>query len=518
MKNNLLFLFGFIFSFPVFGQLPEIIPGKTADNKKQLPLLNIVGQVNNETYVLRGKTTAETIEMELSLYGSDLAIISQNEFSLPVSLNEKWFYLGSAVIEDIPWLFVSHFSLDKKKHHAFAIPMSEKGMDIENKKLLESIPSFSSNNAGSFTIEMSQDKNYILLFRENPSDKTKNETFAVTVFDTKLNQLWTKEHHTDIPSKTNPVNQPLITNDGTVYIVKKDRDKAVYKFTAFFIDNSTHSVSSKPVSVSPKIITDIKAMTNASHQLVIFGFFSTTDYTLYEGLFCYAYDQSGNQVVKHVENINSDVKSNFMSKKEAEKSDASLSGFTLEHLVPLAAGGFYALSEKTHQVTEKEGEHFSYGDILVIAMDQNGNMKWGKGVKKNQQSMNDDARWSSFNYFVYNDTLHLFYNKVIIDPALPKTGKLTKPDEFGDKTFAGTSWHWFAPDGIHNGSPLTEMHKTNEVSMAFNSEMIYASEKMEGFMILEDYFSKKTKMISVIAPVIKTAKKEDVKEKGKVKY
>jgi len=517
MKNILLLFSVFFTSFSVFSQIPEILSGNTVNNTKQLPLLNIIGQVENETYVLRGKTTNETIEMELSLFGSDLNIISRNEFSLPVALNEKWFYLGSTIINDVSWLFVSHFSLDKKKHHAFAIPLNEKGMDIENKKLLEAIPSFSSNNAGNYKVETSQDKNYILLFRENPSDKTKNETFAMTVFNNKLEQLWHKDYTTDMVSKTNPVNQPLITNDGTVYIVKKDRDKTQYKFSVFFIDNSSHNVSAKPVSIAPKIITDIKAMTNADHQLILFGFYSTIDYSLYEGLFCYAFDRSGNQVIKHLANINSDVKVNFMSKKEAEKGDVSLSGFTLEHLVPVSTGGFYALSEKTRQVTVKEGEHFTYGDILIVAMDQNGNMKWGKGAKKNQQSMNDDAKWSSFNYFVYNDTLHLLHNKAVLDPGLAKNGKLSKPDEFGDKSFAGTNWHWFAPDGTHADAALTTMHKSNEVPMALNLEMVYVNEKMESFVMSEDYFNKKTRMISIIAPVIKPVK-EDVKEKGKAKY
>lgn len=516
MKRSFTLFSIFLFS-AAMAQTPEMISGVTVNNSKQLPLLNIIGQVNNETFVLRGKETNETIEMELSLFGSDLTIISQNEFSLPVATNEKWFYLGSTIINDVPWLFVSHFSLDKKKHHAVAIPLSEKGIDIENKKSLEIIPSFSSNNPGNFKVELSLDKNYILLFRENPSDKTKNETFAVTVFDNKFNQLWHKDHTTDIVSKTNLFNQPLITNDGTVFIVKKDRDKTQFKFSAFFIDNTSHSVSTKPISVTPKIITDIKASVNADHQLVLFGFYSTIDYSFYEGLFCFAFDRSGNQVIKHLENLNSDLKSNFMSKKEADKGDVELSGFTLEHIVPLSEGGFYALSEKTHQVTEKEGEHYSYGDIMIIAMDKNGNMKWGKGVKKNQQSMNDNAKWSSFNYFVYNDTLHLLYNKVIADPSLVKNGKLSKPDEFGDRSFAGTNWHWFAPDGVHAGAALTGMHKTNEIPMALNLEMVFVNEKMESFIMSEDYFDKKTRMISIIAPVTK-ATKEDVKEKGKVKY
>ncbi|MBX7094632.1 MAG: hypothetical protein K1X56_07930 [Flavobacteriales bacterium] len=468
--------------FPRFNFGPEI-----NSTHSDLNICSISELTNGNKLVVRSNYQSNATRYSFEIFDESNTQIgfSTHTFSIPET--DRLYYVETITLGEKNWLFISRFNATEKTHVLNAYPITEDGIQENGKMEIDRMPAFNVGNTGKFRLNISPDKKNLVLVHEFPSDKTKNESLSIHIFDQDLKETYHKDHLFDIPSRPNPVNLPFINNNGDVFIIKKDRDKTQYKFLIVSIDKSTRHLGIKPITVTGLLISDIKAGLLHNGNLVVLGFYSSQNYSDYEGMFYFAFDPGGNVAAKHHEMLNSDILSNFMSKKEASKAGAFLSGFSLQHLVAQDNGGLYVLAEKSSITTNNNLDAFLYEDILVLNIDHNGNVKWGKGVKKKQESINDHAKWSSYNFWLHNDTLNLIYNKVFPDDQLTKTGKRKKADEFGDKTFYGSTWSMICPDGSITNNPLLQLHSNHSVPMSLNPELLYQSPKGYVYIMCEDY-------------------------------
>lgn len=476
-------------------QLPRFSFGEeAATTHADLRLTSISKSENGKKIVLRSNFSNDATRYSVEVFDEGNNPIAFHPHKIIIPESDKLFYVETVVLNQNIFTFISHYQSAQKQFVLYAIPVTENGFHEDKKILLEKFPAFNPGNCGNYRINVSPSKKQIVLLHEPPSDKTKNESISVRVFDTELKESWRKDHVFEIPSRANPVNLPFINNKGDVFIIKKDRDKTQYKYLILAIDNSSHYLSSKPINVTSLMISDIKATLLESGQLAVFGFYSSQNYSDYEGMFYFAFDASGAVTAKHHERLSSEVLSLFMSKKEAGKDESSLKGFHLQHLIAQKSGGLYIVAEKNKMISENNNDFYLSEDILVLNLDPHGNLKWGNAIRKKQESYNDHGKWNSYNFWLHNDTLNILYNKVLPDDQLTKSGKKKKPDEFGENTVFGTSWIKVQPDGMSGINPLLQLHTGSSLPMSFNPELLYVSDKGYVYVICEDYLRKKHRL------------------------
>jgi hypothetical protein len=469
---------------------------KTGTHNDLKPL-SILG-TDDGTFVLRGNESGSLQRLSVEYFDDNKESQLFYVHYFDAAETDKVFFEGAATLDGKPYVFVSHFQNTNRKHNLYAYSIGKKSIDAIGKKELMSMPAFTNANCGSYTVRFSPDGTQFVVTQESPSDKTRNESISISGFDKTLSKLWTKDHTFDIPSRPMPVNVPYINDKGDVFIIKKDRDKDAYKYQVIMINQNGAHLSRQPVNLNGAFLSDIKAGITSNGQLAVCGFYSTANYFDYEGMFYFRYDAAGSIAGKHTEPLSADILGLFLGKKNATKPGAALVGFTLEHIVPTSDGGLYMLAEKTSQVTDKPGqEHYLFEDILVLAIDEHGNVKWGRQIRKKQESMNDGGKWSSYNYWTHEDTLHIIFNKVVIDEQLPKTGKKSKGDEFGDATFGGSTWNYIAPNGTIFNMPLLTLHKGHSVPLAVDTELLFVTYQEEVILLCQDYFSKVHRLLGI---------------------
>lgn len=493
MKSLLCSLLFFLAPVFLFSQERETIRLGEESGQSQghdLRILSIWKAENGHTFVLRGNFRGDATRYTLEVFNKEMKSYAYHTARFEVGESDKFFFVEAPVLNGIPYLICSKYIAAQKKHVLLAYEYDDNGIHSEKGRELFSIPAFNPNNCGKYRMNLSADKNYAAVNVDYPSDKTKNENIQIIRFDAQLEITWKKEYTFETISRANPVNIPLVNDKGDLFIIKKDFNKTNYKFQILSVDGNSGVIVAKPINVNGVFISDIRGGITSEGRLAVSGFYSSIGYTEYEGMFYFAFDASGNTVAKHHETLPVDMLAQFIGKKEASKEKASIPGFLLQHLIPTQDGGMIALAEKTSTVKDGEKEKHEYGDILAMSMDNAGNIRWSQNISKKQNSINDHALWSSYNYWVHNDTLNILYNKVDLDESISKTGKRKKADEFGEFSFAGTVHVMVTPKGQMTSSSLIAMHRKHSIPMAMDPDMIYQDQEGAVYFMLEDYIGK----------------------------
>ncbi len=465
---------------------PEYSRGRIISSTQSDLNLCSISEWKNYKLVVRSnyKGDATRYTVEVFDHENNRAEFSTHKFTIPES--DRLSFVEVVSQGDVTYLLVSKFSASEKATILFAYPVTEKGILEDERKEIDRLPAYNAGNTGRFRVNVSPDHQFLVVLRENIYDKAKNETIALHRYDTDLNQVWTKTHAFSILSKNQTVNIPFVNNKGDLYLIKKDRDKETFKYYILAAEAKGTIISEKPLQLGNIFISDIRAALLQNGNLGVAGFYSTQGYDSYEGSFYFAFDSKTGVAVKHNESLNSEILTLFMAKKDASKSGTALFGFNLHHLIAQENGGMYLIAEKTQQVTEKTAERYTYEDLLILNYDEQGNIKWGKSIRKKQETWGDDGKWSSYNYFLYNDTLNILFNKVIFDDQLTKTGKKKKADEFGESTGYGTNWARVFPNGQIQITPLTGMHQ-GTVPLTLNPEILYSDTTGKVFVVTEGH-------------------------------
>jgi hypothetical protein len=487
---SILFFLAPVFLFAQERELIRLGEESVQSQGHDLRILSIWKAENGHTYVLRGNYRGDATRYTLEVFNKEMKSYAYHPTRFEVGESDKFFFVEAPVLNGIPYLICSKYIAAQKKHLLIAYEYDENGIHSEKGRELFSIPAFNPNNCGKYRMNLSANKHFAAVNVDYPSDKTKNESIQLIRFDAQLEITWKKEYTFETISRANPVNIPLVNDKGDVFVIKKDFNKTNYKFQILCVDGSIGNIIAKPINVNGVFISDIRGGITSEGKLALAGFYSSIGYTEYEGMFYFAFDASGNTVAKHHETLPVEMLAQFIGKKEASKEKASIPGFLLQHLVPTQDGGMIAMAEKTANVTEGEKEKHEYGDLLVMSMDNSGNIRWSQNVSKKQYSINDRALWSSYNYWMHNDTLNILYNKVDLDESISKTGKRKKADEFGEFSFAGTMHVMITPKGQMTSTPLTAMHRKHTLPMAMDPDMVYQDREGAVYFLIEDYVGK----------------------------
>lgn len=281
-------------------------------------------------------------------------------------------------------------------------------------------------------VTVSADSTLLLIHHENNINRKANESFDLKVLDLNLEIIWQKEIELPYRSDLFEINQYLLDENGHVYMMtgirtekaqvrQEERPLSEKRYVLVTYDPDRNKVKEFEVGLDDKWVISTASDLTPEGDLAIGGFYSNDRYFSVAGTFFFRVDGKSKEVAaKGLKAFDDAFLRQFIKENRLEK-ERELDNFYFDHFVLRDDGGASLVAEQ-YYVTQRfradittgrqEIQYFyHYNDIIVVDVLPDGNIHWAKKIPKEQVTMNDDGRYSSYAltsdegnlFFVFND-------------------------------------------------------------------------------------------------------------------
>lgn len=300
-------------------------------------------------------------------------------------------------------------------------------------------------NSGSANIIMSEDSTRFLVLSEIPGDKNDVERFKISVYDDQLNKKWSKEVEIPYPAMKIARLKVEIDEEFNVYYVGRFKDSKRAEevdYVIFRFDEKNDTGKELIISnlVDSYKLKDFNFFVNGTTgEIYATGFYLSPDKKdKLNGAYFYIIDKKNLTVAKKkyypaaeilakVNETADDIDDGEKTKKEERKEKREANSFDysydLRKIVYKEGGGLVAFFEifyfytTTTTTTDSQGRtttrttyHYEYNDIIIVNLDEKGELLWARKIPKFQHTRNDGGYNSSFATFLNGDMIYLIFN------------------------------------------------------------------------------------------------------------
>lgn len=375
----------------------------------------ITFRIENNNYVLYSKfKMSEGMLLHLEGFSdpTDSYLCSQ-DIPIPHLPNEIAIYEGFVALNNKMMLFRSVYNKDEKKCVLFAHELDQKGMVINAEgKAITFISAEKAMNSGNFIIKASSDGKSFVVLSELPFVKETKEKFALSVFDNSLKQLWTKEIELLYDSRRGPTNDPILSNAGIVYVIKKvEGPKNADFYTSYQITDHGGKVKENILDMeAPKKIVNYSSIIDeTSNDLTIAGYY-TEDGKVSIG---------GTGFKGYFTTRISGSTSDFLA-RTTNPFDKTYSNLRVTNVLSIKGNTFLIGEEKYEEniATEQKDSKgfavynrtFTADDIHVSVFDASGKSIINSILRKENKSVEDGGFSNSLAASIVGEQLMLVYN------------------------------------------------------------------------------------------------------------
>ncbi|MFI5203135.1 MAG: hypothetical protein ACHQF2_01465 [Flavobacteriales bacterium] len=477
MKKLLLLL---LTSVPVTSLNAQFGDAKWSEIRKSpdsFVLLALSEDAASSAYALHGNHEKKPTRFLLEVFDEDMNAKESIEFTLPVSEEGSSRYLGAHSFGSDFYIFATY--IDKSntagpRHYVFAYKVTSQG--IVDKTELTHVDFTNGLPTGDFKIAFSTSGDYYCILSEHPVQEGANELVTISVFGPSNKAVFSKELPLDVTFKKNIHNYIFCTNAGGAYLVKKDKEKNVFRYLAYSIELETTSLSGKVILIPNRHVTDIRVQVTETGHLYLGGFTSTEPVHEYTGYFLFGFDAALNTTFRTTGTFDEYTLELMLGKKGSKS--AVLRGFYIDRIVTVGDGTTYLLAEEqTHSKGEKKEEH-AYGNILVLAFAKEGKYKKSYCIKKSQNTSFEKSDFASYAVWIKKDTIYLGFNDVTSDLIAKNESSKISDKSFLKSHIVTASYETGMVDNT-----WIEKFTDNDISpLAFEPSIIFVNKKNELFM------------------------------------
>jgi hypothetical protein len=414
---------------------PEMVANKEGD------FSDVVAYTDEHIYM----TTFLKKEIFLRKMGLNYSTVYQK--LIPLTIDKEDHGLEDiAVFGDRILIFTSHFDKKEKKRTLYLRVFNESDMTPQGRpQELASMDVEKRSNSGGFDIRTSPDEKVILVSQMLPFEKEGYERFSLSVYDHEMTPMWDRK--VDLPYLDSEfgVESMRVANDGSVIMIgnkyaekreakdlRKD-GKATYEYHLLVYHGDGQDPEDHPIVVPGKFLQDLTLNIGSEGDVLCGGFYGNAGEFATSGTFFLRIDRATKAIVhSSYKEFDRDFITQYMTEKEekkatkkAEKKGAEVEMFNYElrDIVRRDDGGAVMIGEQyrfyitTVTTTDANGRtstrtvyNYVYNDIIVVNIDEEGNIEWAAKVPKRQHSTNDGGRFSSYAMTVKDDKIYLMFN------------------------------------------------------------------------------------------------------------
>ena len=410
----------------------------------------------------------------------DSSLNASTQYDFPF---EPQSFVESLVVNEQPHLFFSRTNAEGKQE-LIVQKIDSKG------KFLPHFTLTTFNNLGgykvNYKIAVSEDSKKIVLLVEHPFQKQSHEKITLILFDEQLQLIKIVDKTLDVLCKHKRTNLPIISNNGSVYILKKYFNK---KSQYYIFHLNENEVEQAKISLRTRDVVSLRYLVNENGVLNVFGFFKSPIVLNYEGFFSMRYDNSVQPDFRKEFFLPSSIVAKFKSKKEIKNKGFGLDDFKIKRLLTDSSGNFFLIASHHSRFQIKEGvENYRKG-LVVFKFSKAGNYIWSSPFLYNQHELTNRAGlWGSFISYIDNNELNIIYNSV--------NYKSKKTEEFQHNSFLSTNSVSFDDMGRSSTKQFSLIYNFMGEKMGFVPSLISKNEN-ELYLMLENENKTKGRLIKL---------------------
>lgn len=300
---------------------------------------------------------------------------------------------------------------------------------------LKTVLEIASERPGYFSFYSSPDNSKTLLIYEKAGNIQENKALNLFVLDENLKVVWEKEACLSEKNKIFSLEKSLVDNEGNVYLLStiskeerktKREGKPDYQYHLVSYKESGTLVNEYVVQLQGKFLTDIQIVVNDRQDITGGGFYSGKNSWHIEGSYFFMIDGHSNELLtKSVK----EFPENFMNQDlpdlvRGSKNTTALKyhNFRLSDILlrtdgsVLMVGEQYVVTTRTRTGRKwsskpKTSYHYEYRDIILVNINNEGEIDRLDKISKNQHSVDDGGFYSSFALSMMNDNAFFVYNR-----------------------------------------------------------------------------------------------------------
>ena len=432
-KSIFLILISTVLVFsPVFSQIRASFGFDRAyDLTRMNEYQRIIGADSDGFYALRMN---EQEDLFLEFYnGSSKNQESVNQLMLPMvggvkSQYVEMFYIGGKLV-----LLTQVVNNSAKEKSLYIQHVNRSGQIVDEPKIIGRLSN--QNMAVDFNVKLTQNEQNVFVYYYSVFQNYNDEPFFVKIFDSNLREVY--NHAIKIPKlkgEAFDVIQTGITKTGKVLFltqISPDQRRAarmkeiVYDYKLLVFDPVTAGIESFDITANRYELQNVIFGVDEEENVDFYGFMSRRNRTNYEGIFhskldlkTKEFDRRGGRNAYYVFERNELPL--FRSERLIQIRDQEYN-YELIDVLHLSNGGSVFIAEHRNQWADSTVvpgsrdviyyDYYKYNDILVAYTAPNNEMQWMTRIPKDQWSVNDYGKYSSFAYGVSGEKLFLFYNE-----------------------------------------------------------------------------------------------------------
>ena len=432
-------------------QQGDLYIGPEIKSDKRGTLEDIVGMDKDGYYMVR----AEPQKFYMEKFDLDLNLVKSEEIELGKGANRKYMEFAEQLHGEI-YLFTSQYNSSVKQKVLFVDKINRETLKPEGNSVQVAAYSYRSrSNDGYFDYNISRDSTKMMVYYDTPHQGNTGEKFGLSMFDSQLNQLWSKELELPFKDRLYEVERYKVDNKGNAYLLgivyrgqvrvkRQGRPNYEYHLLSY---NQEDQYEEYLLNLKDKFITDMQFEISRTGEIICAGFYSEMGTSSVRGTFYLLIDAKTKEIKReYYQEFDPSFLVDFMSARKAGKGKELLQ-YDLKQLEIRRDGGVVLIAEQFYvkelrdynnyypsssryyypsyysywrypyryyqnpYMNDDSDVQFNYNDIMVINIRPNGTIQWAKRIPKRQRSKNDGGRYSSYAlsiakgkmFFVFND-------------------------------------------------------------------------------------------------------------------
>ncbi|TJY33893.1 hypothetical protein [Pontimicrobium aquaticum] len=416
LLSKLIFVVCFILANSAFSQVSTLNVTETSayrDIVKSWDIKGIYTTDNSNIGVLRiGKR-----ELIFDAFDENYSKI----FTKIIKLDSKESYVDNLFYGDEIKVFTVH-APKRKERIVYCHTFNFKDNTYKKTKLLDASvekkqPLFSGGNKRQTSFAMSPNGKYLAITTDNV--KKNLNSYLIHVFDTNDLSLVFSKSYNEHKERFYEQNDIIITNNQEVFVIgkqflkgrsEKKNGEANYDFILNKITNKNLETL-KVETDKDQHIRSLKINNNKTFQLL--GFYSEKRVSQIKGVCSFNIDKEDFTITsKKISPLPTSVYEDLYGyRKSKKKNKKELSNFYIDHIIDDGIGNSFIVAEEffvtSSYVNTGMGGYstitYHYDDILVLKLDEEANIKWGRSIYKR------DGK-PAYNVFFKDDKLHVLLN------------------------------------------------------------------------------------------------------------
>lgn len=328
-----------------------------------------------------------------------------------------------------PVLFASYFNRDKDKIELYGRIYDIEGAAIGKEEKIAQFPASRKNDVQSLQFVASSDSASMLTFYSEPVDKQSNENISFHYFDSNLQSKWERQIEFPYKGKNFRIHKAQVNQNGQVFLLvkiyydregKSNRNSPPFRYSLVTFSGDSSSVEDYELSLGNKFITDINMFVEDERKIICSGFYSNLGTSSAAGTFFLKVNRD-NQTIegKELSDFDPSFASSFIESSRI-RGKVELSDFKLDHFVRFIDGSFGLVAEQflIDEVCFQDfrtgmftcNYFYYFNNIIVIKMDNSGEVIWAADIPKYQESSNDAGYFSSYAFGFNGEAMHFVFN------------------------------------------------------------------------------------------------------------